>query len=414
MNLHPRVTVVLLALLLTACFGQEDPPSDAPTNVTVTEGSGLVVIDWDVVPGRTYWLFYKQGTNASLTDFDRILIDVSPPYFATGLLNDTQYAFSVTSSKDASQVGPFSPAQTATPRLLSPSVTWTTGTSLGTNNLQSITFGNNTFVTVGDAATVFSAPFSYLSTGGVTAWSAATTLPIGLTANLRSVVYDGSSFVALGDDGSIIKSTDTEALIWETATAIAGAPTMNALAIGAGLYVAIGDTGAIYTSSDSATTWSPQTSFTVNDLYGVSYVNGQFIAVGASGTLSTSTDGVIWTTQENLVASSLRGVAYGANTYVAVGDAGTIVSSLDTTTWAAQTTNTITESLYAISFGPDSQFVTVGTSGVNAYSDTGADGSWLFSVTNAGSIDLNAIAPSLPPTPLYIAIGAAGTNVSGK
>ena len=411
MNFLPRIVVVLIAVFLTACFGQEDPPSTAPVNVTVTEGSGLVVVDWDAVPGRTYWIFYNQGTSASLDDFDRIVSGVFPPYVLPGLLNDAQYAFTVTSSNGASKVGPFSPVQLATPRLLSPSVAWTIGTSLSGNDLQGIAFGNNTYVTVGDAATVFAATYDYPNIGGVTGWGPATTLPVGLTANLNSVVFDGSRFIALGDDGSIITSTDTPALTWSAATAIAGAPAMmNALAVGAGIYVAVGDTGAIYTSSDSATTWVTRVSMTTSNLYGISYVNGNFIAVGASGTLSTSTDGITWATQENLVASSLRAVAYGASSYVAIGDAGAIVSSTDATTWIAQTTNTITESLRAISFGPDNQFVAVGTAGVNTYSSTGLDGSWLSSITNAGSIDLNAIAPNL----LYIAVGAAGANVSGK
>lgn len=411
-NFLPRIIIVLVTILLTACFGQEDPPSTAPANVTVDEGSSLVVVDWDTVPGRTYWIFYNQGSDVSLEDFDRILLNVYPPYILQGLENDTQYAFAVTSSKDNSKVGPFSPALPATPRLLSPSVFWEFGTALGggANDLQGIAFGNNTYVTVGNAATVFAATYEYPSAGGVTGWDPATTLPVGLTANLNSVVFDGSRFVALGDDGSIITSTDSPALTWSDATAIVGAPAMmNALAVGAGKYVAVGDTGAIYTSSDSATTWDVQTSGTASNLYGISYVNGNFIAVGASGTLLTSTNGVDWTTQASMTGSNLRGVAYGASTYVAVGDTGAIVSSADTATWAVQASPTA-ENFQAISFGPDNQFVAVGTSGVNAYSSTGTDGSWLSSTTNAGSSDLNAIAPNL----LYIAVGAAGANVSGK
>ena len=414
MNFLPRIVVVLIAVFLTACFGQEDPPSTAPANVTVIEGSGLVVVDWDTVPGRTYWIFYNQGATASLDDFDRIVSGVFPPYILPGLLNDAQYAFTVTSSNGASKVGPFSPVQLATPRLLSPSVAWTIGAALdgGVNDLRSIAFGNNTYVTVGDAATVFAATYYYPGTGGITdtGWSVATTLPDGFAANLSSVAYDGLRFVALGDDGSIIRSTDAQALIWESVTAITTPPAMNAITTGAGLYVAVGDTGAIYTSSDSATTWTVQASGTASNLYGISYVNGNFIAVGASGTLLTSTDGTTWTTQASMTGSNLRGVAYGASTYIAVGDTGAIVSSPDAATWTVQASPTA-ESFRAISFGPDNQFVAVGTAGVNAYSSTGLDGSWLPPITNnAGSIDLNAIAPNL----LYIAVGAAGVNVSGK
>jgi len=50
----------------------------------------------------------------------------------------------------------------------------------------------------------------------------------------------------------------------------------------------------------------------------------------------------------------------------------------------------------------------VGTTGTLAYSATGVDGSW--SVSNASSLDLYSIAPGN----VFIAVGAAGANVSGK
>ena len=412
-NFLSSVAIVLLTLFLTACFNQKEPPADAPANVSVTEGDGLVVVDWDVVPGLTYWIFYKAGTNADLENYDAILVNITPPYVLAGLSNATQYAFAVTSSHNGSKAGPFSPAITATPRLLSPSIPWTIGTSLSVNDLQSIAFGNiagnNTYVTVGDAATVFAASYDYPSVGGITAWNPATTLPGGLTDNLKSVSYDGLRFVALGDAGAVIKSTDDQALVWEAATAITGAPAMNALASGASRYVAVGDGGAIYTNTSAGVTaaWTASTSGTTNNLYGVSYLNNRFIAVGEFGTLLTSTDGTSWTVQTAVTGDSLRGVAYGASTYVAVGDAGAVISSPDATTWTAQSIPT-TESFRAICFGPDAQFVAVGTTGVLAYSSTGADGSWATS--NAGSIELKSISPNQ----LYIATGAAGANVSGK
>jgi hypothetical protein len=413
MNFLPRVSVVLLSLFLAACFDPASAPSDAPANVTVTEGESLVVMDWDVTPGLTYWIFFKQGTSAGLDDFGNILTGITPPVVVGGLENGTQYALAVTSSQAGSKVGPFSPVVTATPRLLSPAIDWrTTDPALGTENLLSITFDVDTYVTVGNAATVFVGPFNYPRTGGVTGWTQATSLPAGLTANLASVIYDGTRFVALGDDGSVIRSTDTESLTWEAATAIGGPPaTMNALAITAGTYVAVGNSGEIYTNNTDGVTaaWTAQTSGTGNDLHSVSFVNGGFIAVGDLGTLLTSTDGVSWTTQtSNAGGNALRHVAFGAGIYVAVGDAGTIVSSTDATTWAAQTNLPSGESLRAITFGPDEQFIAVGTAGTLAYSLTGLDGSW--AEAKAGLIDLNSIAPSA----VFIAVGDLGANVSGK
>jgi len=81
--------------------------------------------------------------------------------------------------------------------------------------------------------------------------------------------------------------------------------------------------------------WTAMSSGTVKDLYGVSYVNGRFVAVGAVGALLTSLDGISWTEQTPVTSNSLRHVAYGAAAYVAVGDAGTIVSSTDAAAWAS-------------------------------------------------------------------------------
>ena len=88
--------------------------------------------------------------------------------------------------------------------------------------------------------------------------------------------------------------------------------------------------------------------------------------------------------------------------------AGTIVSSTDGINWTEQTTLPGGESLRSIVFGVDSQFIAVGTNGTLAYSTTGVDGSW--ATANAGTIDLNSIARNT----VFIAVGDAGANVSGK
>jgi hypothetical protein len=408
MNCVTRFIAVACVLMITAC-GQDDPPFEAPQNVTVSAGENLVVVDWDVVAGHTYWVYYKEGSSVSQDVKDRTLYNVSPPYLVTGLTNDIQYAFSVTATIGTSPAGPFSPALTATPRLLSPAIAWFEGTSLTVNDLRSIAYGANTYVITGDAATLFVGSYSYTEDSGVSSWQAPTSITLTTSTNLTAVVYDGTQFVALGDDGSVIKNSATDSLTWTAATAISGAPAMNALAIGAGKYVAVGDAGAIYTNTSAGVTldWTAQTSGTTNNLQGIAYVNNQFIAVGETGTLLSSPDGITWTTLTSNTANTLRQVAYGADNYVAVGDAGTIVSSADGISWTEQTPPT-GESFRSIVFGIDAQFIAVGTTGTLAYSTTGAEGSW--AIANAGVIDLNSIARNA----VFIAVGAAGANVSGK
>jgi hypothetical protein len=403
-----RAIVVFLPLLLSACLSQPSAPATAPANFTVTAGENRAVLTWDSQPGLTYWVYFKAGSSVSTSTHDYIKNGIASPYVVSGLANGTQYAFIINASDNGSKTGPTTPVVTATPRLLGPGVPWTVATPLTGNALNDIAFNGNHFVAVGDGATLFSAPYSYTATGGVSSWSPASALPSGFSADLSAVVYDGSRFIALGVDGSTMLSTDT--LNWTAGTAIAGAPALHAMAYGAGpVYVAVGDGGAIYRNSGGGLSgaWVAETSGTSQDLYGVSYVNGQFVAVGAAGALLTSPDGAAWTVRTSSTNNSLRHVAYGAATYVAVGDAGTIVSSSDAVNWTAQSIPT-TQSFYSICFGPDAQFIAVGTVGTLAYSSSGADGSW--SVANAGSMDLYSIVPG----DVFIAVGAAGANVSGK
>lgn len=425
-ELH-RLVPVLLALALGGCLGQGTKPSTAPANFSVAPGESQVVLTWKDDPGLTYWIYYKKGTTTGPGNVDQIVYQATSPYDLTGLTNLTQYAFAITSSHNGSEVGPFTPVQTGkntTPRLIGPSATWTVGTPLPTSyQLNSIAFGNNDYVAVGNAATAFSAAYDYTSTGGVVqpqSWQKVT-LPsqITSTVNLTGVVYDGSQFVVLGDNGSILTSPDSTT--WTLAGGTAGTAGMNAIAYGNGIYVAVGNNGAIYrnTSGGLDSNWTAETSNAGGaKLYGVAFVNNEFIAVGASGTLLTSPDGVTWTAQSSAAtaagSNTLYGVAYGAGLYVAVGDAGTVLTSSDGTTWTQVSPLPTNYSLYAVTFGPDDQFVAVGQAGTTVYYNTnsanGPSGTWSSNNTGTNQEDLHGIAPNA----VYIAVGAAGANVSAK
>src|SRR5689334_13378296 len=62
---------------------------------------------------------------------------------------------------------------------------------------------------------------------------------------------------------------------------------------------------------------SPVTNVVLNAL---TYGNGQFVAVGAAGTILTSLDGSNWISQTSGTTQTLWGVVVGANSFVAVGD----------------------------------------------------------------------------------------------
>ncbi len=72
---------------------------------------------------------------------------------------------------------------------------------------------------------------------------------------------------------------------------------------------------------------------TGNNLFGIAFLNNNFVAVGEAGSVFTSSDGVSWTTKSTGLSNAVRNVTFGNGIYVAVGDSGAISSSPDLETW---------------------------------------------------------------------------------
>jgi hypothetical protein len=109
-----------------------------------------------------------------------------------------------------------------------------------------------------------------------------------------------------------------------------------------GVVFPLAQEGAI--CSDQLDTWTERTSGTTNALYGVTYGNGTFVAVGDDGTILTSPDGAGWTTRTSGITDYLSGVTYGNGTFVAVGNLigfnpphGSVLTSTDGVQWTERT-----------------------------------------------------------------------------
>jgi hypothetical protein len=259
----------------------------------------------------------------------------------------------------------------------------------------------------------------YSSTDG-SIWTApATSIPAG-TGNLNAVISLGSTYLAAGAGGVVLSSTDT--LTWSNLATGTNSDLYGLTSNGGVIYVAVGANGTIIYSGNNGGNWSTVTSGTTNNLYGVSYSNGMYVAVGAAGTLLTSTDGVNWTTIPALTTADLKSVAYGGltlsngvysgtNTFVVVGASGTIITSADpaagvTRTWTLQTPISANPNLNAVTYGH--QFVTVGDGGVIYTSTDGI--SWQ---AQASAIVSNLYAAARRPFD-YSIVGAAGMNLNSK
>lgn len=175
---------------------------------------------------------------------------------------------------------------------------------------------------------------------------------------------------------------------------------LNAVTYGQGKFVAVGANGTIL-SSTNAQNWVDRTpGSTTVQLQGVTYGNGAFVAVGTSGAARYSTDGENWVSVG--VGVTLKSVTYAKGLFVAVGDSGAIRTSVNGTNWSNRTISS--EFLNAVQYAGD-RFVAVG------YTAGSGEGAVVLHSTN-GTNWTREIS-SIPET-LWTAVAAAGQYVAAS
>lgn len=264
-----------------------------------------------------------------------------------------------------------------------------------TQLLNGIVFGANRFVAVGYA-------IQTSADGGLWAWRNS-----GTTNRLQSVAYGNGTFVAVGADtwqnqGVIVTSPDSDN--WTKRTLANNVP-LHGVTFANGLFVAVGTDpnsgGTIQTSPDGMT-WAEQKGggpLGFGDLEGVGYGTNQFVAVGFSGVL-TSPDGTNWTQVYNDSQHPLSSVAYGNGTFVAVGiypfaagKMGVIVTSPDGAQWTPQADGQF-DGLFGVTFAGNT-FVAVGKG-------NGAGGTV---ITSTNGLDWSVASAPVPDLLYAVAFG---------
>ncbi|WP_189013619.1 S-layer homology domain-containing protein [Paenibacillus marchantiophytorum] len=219
-------------------------------------------------------------------------------------------------------------------------------------------------------------------------WSARTSGTSGL---IYDVAYGNGVYAAVVNTNFL---SSADAVTW---TDRGSAPDYMASVIYANSqFVAVGWSGKIATSPDGIT-WTTRTSGTTSVFRDVAYGNGLYVAVGENGAIYTSPDAVTWTSRtSNIPYNYLQRVAYGNGMYVAVGDGGKIVTSPDGVAWTLRTSNR-TEQLFALAYG-NGMFVLAGADELIMTSPDGVT----WTVRN--------YAPSVFPLPSYEYFRAAYGN----
>ncbi|MBF0099347.1 MAG: hypothetical protein HQK77_00415 [Desulfobacterales bacterium] len=247
-------------------------------------------------------------------------------------------------------------------------ITWNQQISGISDILNEVTYANNLFVAVGGdygRGTIVTSP------DGIT-W----TEQIQKSGSLFELIYTNRQFVAIGGYsgkyGSFgMISTSPDGITWSdrfnTSAVLYKISYVNNCFVVLGLrYVpstssSVGVYTSIIVTSFDGITWNEQIFGTSKLLYGITYCNNKFVAVGESGTIATSQDGITWTEKTSVTSNSLNEIIYANNHLVAIGRQGTIVTSPDGIIWTNQTSGT-TNSLSAITY-ENGSFVIVGEGG---------------------------------------------------
>ncbi len=265
---------------------------------------------------------------------------------------------------------------------------------------------------------------------GIT-WSALTN-PFTTTFNAVNYDSYRGKYLSVGAGGEIIGMTPSSSSTWsEQKTGYTGVQNLFAIA-NSGSYlttVATGANGTIIYSADGGANWADKSAAVspanpgtaLNGVtFGYDYTNSRyvFVAVGASRTLLYSLDyGLTWTVGTCGATCSgtpaLNGVTYGATgsasgVFVAVGASGTVLTSPDGITWTQQT-SIPPATLNAVTYSSGRRFVAVANDGsiyYNEYANAGV--TWTQAVTATG-IALNAVTPGALYD--YSAVGASGVNL---
>ena len=218
----------------------------------------------------------------------------------------------------------------------------------GNPYLQQIVYGNNKFVTIGNAA---DGSKSAVSTDGLS-WTLGT-MPYNFSWS--SIAYGDSKFVAVGSYWQNSSAVSTDGITWSGSGAYVFGPYYSPkIAYGNGRFVVSqfsGSTSYFYTSTDGLTwTWNTVAAMQLGQatITSIHYAEDKFVAIDASGKVFYSSDGIADWSETNYPtsgAANFSSMTYGNGSFLAVeratmGVSNKAISSEDGTVWSAMTFGT--------------------------------------------------------------------------
>ncbi len=173
-------------------------------------------------------------------------------------------------------------------------------------------------------------------------------------------------------------------------------------------YIAVGNSGKVGTSPNGITWTQRDSSFDGSNIYCIAYYDGLYVIGGSSGKMAVSSNaGATWTlVPSSFGASTVLAVTYStsASLWIAAGGSGKLATSIDGLSWTQRTSSfstTFINGLYASS----SLIVAVGFDGKLATSTNGT--SWTQRSSSFVTSSIYAVA-SDTESGRFVAVGDSG------
>ena len=251
-------------------------------------------------------------------------------------------------------------------------------------------------------------------------WNNAT-LPATATWNAVGVGLEGDEetgtvrFVALATGSDDAAYSDDGGVTW-SATTTPQSSAYESIAYGNGKFVAVRSDSNIPVISNDGTLWANAggTIAAETNWQAITFGQGIFVAVSASGTASYSTDGITWTgmTIAGAVSPTFTDIAYGNGRFVAVSDTGITFTMIDQNTLVAgDVVGTGTATRY-IAYGQGTFVVVENASNTYHYSKYGLEWSTETGLTLQGN--RKPVFSNVNYDPNFYILNASGTDVKLK
>ena len=181
-----------------------------------------------------------------------------------------------------------------------------------------------------------------------------------------SITDGGTGLYQIGDvltiDNATIGGDDNATIRVATVTVTNATCRVATVTVTSTAFIGVGADGSVCYSTNASPqnhgeAWlCPSPIVSTKKLYGITYGNNKFIAVGQSGTVIRSDDGSVWETRTSNTDRDLSSIAFGNDRFVGVGSY-TVIVSTDNGTIFLETETTLT--FYDVTFG-NGVFVAVG------------------------------------------------------